>query len=945
MTQEEAAGIARELVAARGAERRALLRRAARPEVVGELKRLADAVLGVDGREALRRAELAYRVGRDGDARMIGEHAIAKALHAAGRHDDADGHYRAAALGYERQGRTADRARVDLARVDVLCRLGRFQEAGDLAKHAERFFRRSGDAVGAAKILGNLANVRQEQNRHREAVRLLDRARPAIADAGLMTVLAHLDLNRANSHSALAEFDRSSEWYATARVRYQELGQDDMVALVDYNWAYDDFLQGRIHDARRKLKAAQARFRGGRRADGLAHACQDEAEICLLLGLNRSAAEAAAEARQSFVEANEPLAAARATVVEARAALARGDARLAEARLRDARRTFRRLDQVAGLAEVDLLTARVAGTSPVRRRRAASRALDRFRGLRLVDRVAETLTELAGIDLGAGRLDAARTAYRAADRIARRKRFLDIEIRAQHGLARVAGLSGHSRSILGHYRRALDAYEGLRAGVRAEGDRLGLASSRHAVFVDAVRAALDQNRIEDAFTFVERARARALVDLLATDARFAGAAMAGGGTLERRLRALKRELARVDARAGGSERRVGAAPAPSAESLRILAQIQGLFEALAQRRPEATYALAGYPTVGIDELRELLGDRTLVAYFIDHDAIGALVINAGHASAHRGMASRSAVDRQLHTFRFALDAMRKPSTVGAEARQAAATAALSALGAMLVAPLERAIGSGPLVIVPHALLHHVPFPALYHRGNPLMEEREVSVCPSATVLAHALRRPEARGGALVVAAPDPLAPNIEREARKIAAALGARLLVNAEANASNVRSEAPKAAVVHFGTHGVYEPEAPLLSGLTLADGRLTVPEIAALGLRAELVTLAACDSARGSARGDEVLGLGRAFLHAGTRSLLSSLWAIDDDATADFMIAFYQEVARGRGVTVAHRVASLEARRLRPHPYFWAPFIVTGAWGVVNWKPVFPVSASGEHP
>jgi CHAT domain-containing protein len=150
--------------------------------------------------------------------------------------------------------------------------------------------------------------------------------------------------------------------------------------------------------------------------------------------------------------------------------------------------------------------------------------------------------------------------------------------------------------------------------------------------------------------------------------------------------------------------------------------------------------------------------------------------------------------------------------------------------------------------------------------------------------------------------------------------------------------------VLHLAAHGRYEPLEPLLSGLELADGRLLLSEVAALRLDAALVTLSACESALGRPTGDEVLGLVRAFLQAGTRSLVASLWSVPDAPTAALMERFYDRLGRGAGVAAALRESALELRREHPHPYHWAPFLVVGAWDGVEWGAVAPVGREGKE-
>ena len=108
----------------------------------------------------------------------------------------------------------------------------------------------------------------------------------------------------------------------------------------------------------------------------------------------------------------------------------------------------------------------------------------------------------------------------------------------------------------------------------------------------------------------------------------------------------------------------------------------------------------------------------------------------------------------------------------------------------------------------------------------------------------------------------------------------------------------------------------------------LTVKEIYSSGINAQLVVLSCCNSGRGKIRFAEgVVGLTRAFLAAGARSVLATLWAVDDEATFYFMKSFYQHLKSGESASASLQQAMKEMRK-KPewsHPYYWAPFFIVG--------------------
>jgi CHAT domain-containing protein len=98
------------------------------------------------------------------------------------------------------------------------------------------------------------------------------------------------------------------------------------------------------------------------------------------------------------------------------------------------------------------------------------------------------------------------------------------------------------------------------------------------------------------------------------------------------------------------------------------------------------------------------------------------------------------------------------------------------------------------------------------------------------------------------------------------------------------------------------------------------------MNIDADLVTLSACETGLGKvANGDDVVGLTRGFLYAGSSSIVSSLWKVDDQATGVLMTGFYNAL-KNTGKREALRQAQLSARKTYPHPYYWASFQLTGS-------------------
>jgi CHAT domain-containing protein len=117
-----------------------------------------------------------------------------------------------------------------------------------------------------------------------------------------------------------------------------------------------------------------------------------------------------------------------------------------------------------------------------------------------------------------------------------------------------------------------------------------------------------------------------------------------------------------------------------------------------------------------------------------------------------------------------------------------------------------------------------------------------------------------------------------------------------------------------------------MFSAIRLADSYLSLYDLYHMDLPVDLLTLSGCVTGLNViVEGDESIGLSRGLLYAGARSLLLSLWDVDDRSTAEFMKLFYSDLLQGDSKAEALRRAMLDLRRLYPHPYYWAPFRLIG--------------------
>src|SRR5262249_31989458 len=143
---------------------------------------------------------------------------------------------------------------------------------------------------------------------------------------------------------------------------------------------------------------------------------------------------------------------------------------------------------------------------------------------------------------------------------------------------------------------------------------------------------------------------------------------------------------------------------------------------------------------------------------------------------------------------------------------------------------------------------------------------------------------------LILGVPNQQAPCIYEELQSVAAILPkAQLFLGSKASEQVLREQGPHSRLIHIATHGFFREDRPLFSGVRLGDTFLTLYDLYRLTLPADQITLSGCSTGLNViAAGDEVIGLMRGLLYAGARSLLLSLWDVNDRSTSAFMSAFY---------------------------------------------------------
>lgn len=506
------------------------------------------------------------------------------------------------------------------------------------------------------------------------------------------------------------------------------------------------------------------------------------------------------------------------------------------------------------------------------------------------------------------------------------------------------------------YDRAIQELERLQGNLMVE-FRANFLADKQMVYEEMVELCLARQAPADGFTYAERAKSRALLDLLAhrVDLRIQAKDAYDQQAVDQ-LRQLRQERdhlyrrweSQSDLRQRGLLTNSMANELAAAEQQKILAlekQITALWHKLLVHN--ADYARNGALwQVYTEPVQAYLPEKTLlIEYFSVHGAFVVFLVSREAVHAVRLPVPTSRVLQLTQLLSLNLRSVLRSGAAQLHNLTQNAKGLLQQLYTALVAPFAAYLdGYTHLQIVPHGALHYLPFHALHDGTRYLLESYEMSYLPGADLLRYCTHQ----RSSLQQVAPaqilqqsvvlghsfDNRLPHTVDEAQQVAHLTGGQAYLDTYATTATVRTVAEQCRLLHFATHGDFRNDNPLFSGLALDDGWLTTLDIFNLRLNASLVTLSACQTGRHViGGGDELLGLMRAFLYAGANSLVVTLWSVEDCSTATLMAQFYTHLMGGATKGAALRqaqLACLHGDQRHAHPFFWAPFFLVGDAGAL---------------
>jgi CHAT domain-containing protein/Tfp pilus assembly protein PilF len=506
----------------------------------------------------------------------------------------------------------------------------------------------------------------------------------------------------------------------------------------------------------------------------------------------------------------------------------------------------------------------------------------------------------------------------------------EVEWRALKAMSHLHKLQGDPHQAWQACRQAVDVVEGLGAALRLDELRTGFLTNKMDLYEDAVALLLEMDRPDEAFHYAERARSRRFLDILGgrrvdlkTDAE--RRLYDEQQELLGRMGALREEIARER-----DEERRG-------ELARSLEELKQRYSDVLLEIRLANPELAAFVTLDAATAEEAAAfvpaGVALVCYFLLQDSVVAWVVADGRVSSRRTRVDRDRLGGQVRDLRLMVQNREPLEDVLRASR---------ALHTVLIAPLADLIrGADVLGIVPYGALHYLSFACLHDGEQFLVERFPLFHDPSASVFGQAMSREPLAGkrSAHVLAIGNPDVgdpayelPFTEREVASIQRDFDAVVaLTGPDASEDNLRGRIGQFDIVHIGAHGHFDAANPLFSNLVLApheeDGLLHLHEVTGLDIDAQLLALSACQSGLGELRsGDELVGLSRAFAYAGARSILSTLWRVDDVATALVSKHFYRRYAEsGAADSLRHGQLQVMNDGRHAHPTYWAGVVLSG--------------------
>jgi len=494
---------------------------------------------------------------------------------------------------------------------------------------------------------------------------------------------------------------------------------------------------------------------------------------------------------------------------------------------------------------------------------------------------------------------------------------------------------GEKQKAFDFYQQAINKVESLKASATIEEIKTSLSGDSAAIYRQAILLLSQQSRYIEAYNLTERARARTFLDQMGNvrphqHNTTKPQLIQEEQTLASELTLLEQSL---------TQERSKPASSSQANELSLienqLATERRRYEDLLLRlkltNPEYTSLRSVNPLTLSEAQRLLDNDTTLITYFVTPEKTLAFLITRSGFRAVELPVKETDLTNSINWFRGFAN-LRNPQPES-----------LKQLYGWLIDPLRPHIKTRTIGIIPHGILNYLPFAALTDGEHYFGDEHTVFYLPSASVLPFIQKKSKPVGTQMLAIAQSqakglPALQYADGEAETVASVYGLKALTTSAASKSELLKRAGEYSIIHIAAHAELNTSSPLFSRIRLGAGKddagaLEVREVYDLDLsKASLVVLSACETQLGrQSKGDDIVGLNRAFIYAGTPTVIASLWTVDDESTSYLMKSFYIHLKSGMRKAAALQAAQSDARKKYLHPYYWAGFVLTGDPGLTT--------------
>lgn len=591
----------------------------------------------------------------------------------------------------------------------------------------------------------------------------------------------------------------------------------------------------------------------------------------------------------------------------------------------------------------------------------------------------KALCFLSGMSLSGGQValakEQAESALKMAEELARRSKTTPQMLRVNAlrwpcwlALARAQRASQQREAALTSYFRATSGTvaDWLLVYAATERSLIGFGEERQAAYRELVDLLVELGRTDEAYGAIQYARARTLAGFI-----HSRPVANPDSDLENKLNALSTSIIALRQRLLSPTLNKPERDALKRELIELEADLAEKRFQAELSRPKRRFVFS--QPVNVERLQNSLRDgESVIEFYLGDERSFVWLISRGGVS-FETLPGRKEIEAKVRQYVSVLSAT--PSNLHLQSSITKQRALAEDLFATLLGHVLNQLPAGSkLIVVADGLLNYVPYESLVHNGRYLLQDYEISYLPSSSLidLLRQQPKPDQVGQMDLLAFGDPVfnqsskialtrkavsrsssieelwsipelarLPRTRDEVEFIGGLIPKerkRLYLGKDSTEKAFKQEPLKQyRWIHFATHSLIDEQNPYRSAVVLSltgndneDGFLRVTEIADLDLNSDLVVLSACETGRGQLlSGEGIIGLSRAFVIAGARSVVVSQWAVSDISTAQLMKDFYQQLVNGIAKPAALREAKLrmlnggsETR----HPYYWAPFVIIGA-------------------